>query len=130
MTALKLTLIFFLLLAGQARADDDWTQADTVRQVIASALMAVDWSQTLYAVDHTDKYGENNPNSYGENNFLLGRHPSRASVNTYFVIAIPANYAIARWLSPKWRPYFQYLTIGIEAAAVGNNARIGIKFYF
>ena len=115
-----------MLCVPTARAGDDWNQADTVRQVIASGFIVLDWSQTLYISEH---------HQYGENNIFLrtlsnSSHPRRGDINIYESATLVSNYMIAHWLSSKWRRYFQYATISIEAAAVGNNARIGIGFSF
>jgi len=119
---MKRILFLCLLLAGQARADE-WSRADTVRQVIASAVIIADWRQTLYIADHPESY-------YEKTNFFLDKHPDREAVNTYFALFLLSNYAVAAALPPSWRPYFQYLTIGYEAYYVRHNLSIGIGFEF
>jgi hypothetical protein len=116
----KMIVIFCLLLAGQVRADE-WTKADTVRQAISSAFIIVDWGQTLDL--------ENHPRLH-EGNRILGAHPSRGEINTYFASCLIINYAVARSLPSSWRPYFQYFIIGIEAHTDYRNWTMGAGFNF
>jgi len=111
-----------MLCVPTARAGDDWNQADTVRQVIASGFIVLDWSQTLYIADHPDQFYETNS--------IMGKHPSRATVNVYMLTNLISHHTIARWLSPSSRKWFQYSTIAVEAYWIHHNIQIGIGFSF
>lgn len=120
-TQLGYTLILILLLASPALADE-WTRADTYREVAYLALHCADWSQTLTIADNPQKWNETNP--------ILGSHPSRGDVNTYFIATGLLHPVISYVLPRPWREVWQYGTIGLEVVVVGNNARIGIGFSF
>lgn len=115
-----LALCFFLiplpLWAGE------WTQSDVAFEAAYLSLHVLDWGQTLNIVAERHFYNEQNP--------VLGRHPSRDQVNTYFALTALAHVAIANWLDTPARTYFQLITIGLEAAVAGNNYRIGLRTAF
>lgn len=91
----------------------------------AMVVHALDWSQT-----QTISWECHNHFVRWETNPLLGRCPSRADVNTYFIstalIMSAAHYALPEkysyWTDRMW------LAVGI--GAVSNNIRLGIKFSF
>jgi len=114
-------LLVPLLLSTRAWADE-WTREDVALESIYLGLHAVDWGQTLDIVQRGETYHERNP--------LLGHHPSRDQVSTYFALAGLAHVALAAWLDRPARTYFQLMTIGFEAAVTGNNYRIGLRTAF
>lgn len=87
-----------------------------------TALICVDWMQTQEIVKDPDHHREMNP--------ILGGHPSMGKVNMMIGASIVLSYVVARWLPKRWRPWFQWGIIGIEAAAVYNNHRRGISISF
>lgn len=99
-----------------------WTPADSYREGAALGLLAVDYAQTMHIAD--------NPQAFYERNPILGEHPSKSEVTTYFAAAAAAHIAIAALLPPKWREIWQYATITLEAGVVGHNASIGIGTNF
>jgi hypothetical protein len=114
--------IALMLASYQARALDPWSDADLARQGVFTALDIVDWAQTRYLAEHPERYHEINP--------FLGEHPSLGRVNTLFALSIVANAGVT-WLAPaRYRPYWQYGRIGIEAILVVHNARVGIRMDF
>jgi hypothetical protein len=102
------------LLSGCA----NWTTHDTYREAAALSLLAVDYGQTRTIAKNPDQWYEQNP--------ILGEHPSVAEVNRYFALAAIGHVAASATLPPKWRKVWQYVTIGVEAAAVGHNISLGI----
>lgn len=124
----SLTALFLLVLLYGApsvvrgdSATTTWSEADTRRQVVYTALHVIDWGQTLHTAE-SDDYYERNP--------VLGENPSRGEVNTYFALTGLAHYAVSRALPPRYRRVWQYVTITNQAVAVGNNFRIGVKIRF
>lgn len=103
-------------------AATNWTHRDTGRQVLMTGLILVDWMQTQEIVKDPGNHREMNP--------ILGGHPSMSRVNILIGGAIVASYVVARLLPARWRPWFQWAIIGIEAAAVVNNHRRGISISF
>lgn len=104
-----------------ATAADPWSRADVTREAVYQALAVVDWGQTLDI--------ENHPGLY-ETNFILGKHPSRARINAYFLTTGALHFAATHYLPREWRPVFQYVSIGIEVGAVSNNYKLGVKLAF
>jgi hypothetical protein len=100
----------------------DWSQADITFEATYLTLHVVDWGQTLNIVERHEKYHEVNP--------ILGRHPSRDRVNTYFALAAVAHVALANWLDAPARTYFQIGSIALEASVIGHNYQIGLHTSF
>jgi hypothetical protein len=107
-----------LLLSGCAT----WRKEDTYREAAALALIAVDHGQTLNIAKHPEKWTETNP--------ILGEHPSIAEVNRYFVAAYILHPTISAVLPPKYRTWWQWVTIGVQAGYVTHNFSIGINMDF
>ena len=84
-------------------------------------LMLIDYWQTRDIKNHPGYY-ETNP--------LLGKHPSDARIRNYFIGATVAHAAITYALPEKYRPAWQWGTIGVEAAVVLHNKGIGLKIAF
>ena len=107
----------------------DWSREDTYRELTFQGLLVVDYLQTRTIVQNPDKYFEYNP--------IQGRHPSQQTVDIYMTSCAIIHPIISYLLPPKsdkwkWinRENWQYITIGVEIGAVGNNigAGIGISF--
>ncbi len=116
-----LAALLIAVLSAPARADE-WSKTDIGLQAAATALMVVDWGQTLKAASQTDKYCEMNP--------ILGKHPSRGRVNTYFATAIIGHAAISHILPQDYRRIWQSVFIGVELAATSINYQAGVKIKF
>jgi len=100
---------------------DEWTDADIKREVAFLVLQFIDYGQTRTIAKH--------PENYHEFNEILGSHPSVSKVNKYFAVTTLLQLVVAdKWT--EYRTEFQYLTIGIEVGAVGNNVMIGIHHDF
>jgi hypothetical protein len=114
---IRMFLCFFFLVNGCG-----WSKADIYRHGAFTALMAIDYAQTMKIAD--------NPNDYHERNPILGNNPSRAEVTAYFLTSYAIVTALAVVLPTEIRPYLQYGAIGVEAVTVGNNLSIGLGFGF
>ncbi|HEX4584804.1 MAG TPA: hypothetical protein VH183_08230 [Burkholderiaceae bacterium] len=114
--------IALVLVSAQAHAADSWSNADLMRQGIFTAVEIIDWGQTRYLAKHPDRYHEINP--------FLGQHPSVGRVDTLFSVSLVANAGVTWVLPARYRPYWQWGRIGIEAGLIAHNARIGIRMDF
>lgn len=115
-----LTLIIFAT-GCAARFGEDWSKADTTRQLTYTALHVADWGTTLDIKNHDDLY-ERNP--------TLGKHPSRKKINLMVGGSLIIQTIIPPMLNPRARKWYQYIWIGIEGAAVCNNYSVGLKSNF
>ena len=97
------------------------SEGDWQKEAIYQALLVADWGQTRYIASSEDYY-ETNP--------LLGKTPSIAKVNKYFVSASLLHLGITYLLPDEYKGYWLKSTILIQAAYVTNNAYIGIGFKF
>lgn len=117
----KLFLLFSLFISTPAFADD-WSKADTQREVAYQMFLGVDWAQTRYVARNPDKFIERNP--------ILGDHPSVDKVDAHFVLSGLAHYGISRALDEKWRKRFQYVTVAFQGAVVARSVHIGVGIRF
>ena len=120
---MKIALIALLLLTGCAhRPFEDWSKADTAREVAWQALHIIDWGQTLDIADNPDRFHELNP--------LLGKHPSRGQVNRLFVAGAVAHPIAMGMFRPPYRAWLQYVSLGITGVVVTRNYHIGLRWGF
>lgn len=115
-------IVALLLFSQAAFSADKWSNGDIAREAVYLVLHTVDWKQTRYVVAHPDEYHETNP--------ILGKYPSKKRVDAHFATTALMHVAAVNFMPEKWRPVFQYLSIGVEAGYVGNNYRIGIRTEF
>lgn len=115
----KPLLAMLLCLPVLAHADP-WSEGDIARQAAYTVLHALDYRQTSRLAD----YG------HGEANPVLGVYPSQGRIDRYFIGTLVLHYWIADKLPSKHRRTFQYITISVEAAAVGHNYSVGVRFNF
>lgn len=117
--AVSLLLIFSCIDVSHA---DEWTTEDTYREVTYLALHMADWSQSLDIADNPGKWHEHNP--------VLGSHPSRGKVNTWFAVTGLLHPVVSYVIPRPYREIWQYITIGVEIGCVGSNFNAGIGFGF
>jgi hypothetical protein len=114
-------MLWFALLPLPLWASD-WSKTDIAFEATYLTMHALDWGQTLDIAERNDTYHERNP--------LLGKHPTRGGVNTYFALTALLHLAIANWLDAPARTYFQIGSIALEATVIGNNYSIGLKLAY
>ena len=83
---------------------------------------SMDWLQTRYIANHPEVYYETNP--------VLGRRPTQEKVDVYFLSTALLHTWIADKLPQRYRKWFQYSTLAVEAGYVGHNLNLGIGFDF
>ena len=98
-----------------------WSTHDTEREAVFDGLLVVDTMQT-HNIAHAPTYQEENP--------ILGPHPSNGSVNRYMAACALGHLAVSYLLPERYRPYWQYVTIGIEGGIVAHNLSIGVGVPF
>lgn len=114
-----------LLLSGPATAGgwfEPWSDGDYARQAVVFGTMYIDWRQSHEIADHPDKYREINP--------LLGDHPSGADVDRVFLATAIIHSSVVYAMPARWRPAFQWFTVGFETSSIGRNWQIGIRLGF
>lgn len=114
-------ILSVLLLSSTLLAGDPWSKKDKVLEGAFLVATALDWKQTLDIKKH--------PNLY-EQNSIMGRHPSDATINTYFVSTIVLHALVADQLHGKWRTAWQATWIGLEIGTVQRNYALGIRLNF
>jgi len=99
---------------------DPWTKTDKILEGTYLTLHCADWLQTRSA----------DWNEFYETNPILGRAPSKGKVDLYFLTTGILHPVITHFIPQEYRVYWQSITIGIEAGAVGNNFHIGMGIGF
>ncbi|MDH5301143.1 MAG: hypothetical protein OEW58_07260 [Gammaproteobacteria bacterium] len=102
-----------------------WSTQDSMWQGAYLTAHVADWGQTRDISVHCNSGG-----SYSETNLLLGRCPSLAEVNSYFLGTAILHTGAAYLIPHKYRRAFQLSTLGMQLNFVNNNKQIGLKFNF
>lgn len=118
-----LIIIMILLFPLSSNAADKWTKTEIGLQVLSTGLQIVDWGTALDIADRKDE-------GYRELNPLMGSHPSRGTVNTYFALSIISNILITHYLTPEGRKAWLSSRICISAYLVNRSYGIGLKMNF
>lgn len=121
-----------ILLTSPAYAFDKWNIEEKIAQGVSIVLSIIDWGQTLDIADNPDKF-------YEKQNFMLSKHPSRGSVNLYFLLSIAGKTALVHVLPRDYnlwgrdikpRRIVQGVYIGISGYNVTRNYTLGIRMGF
>ena len=106
-------LTVLLLLPSLCFADD---------MSIAITSRVLDWGQTRYVAQHSEKFNEMN--------HKMGDHPSIGTVNRHFSQLLGRDILLGSVLPPPFNHlYFGMATIS-EIKAIRHNRSIGVKFSF
>lgn len=116
---IRLILILMLALPLPSMA---WNKSDTQRETIWQLIHVVDWGQTVDIAK--------NPNRYSEINPLIGEHPSVNDVHRYMIASSLTHYLVSRTLKPRYRKYWQYITIGMTGTLIAHNYSVGLRINF
>lgn len=79
----------------------------------------LDWKQTLTIA--------RSPNQWHEYNKILGKHPTVAEVNRYFIGVLIAQFAIWKLAPENVTNYLLAAGLTLESIVVARNYNIGIK---
>lgn len=111
-------LLFFPSLAFGG----DWTKEDTAWQASYTAVLAADCAQTRWGASH--------PREFEEGNKLIGPHPSKGKIDNICLAVALGHFGISYALPPKYRRFWQFSSIVVEATVVFHNASLGLKMEF
>lgn len=128
LTALAIASVCVLATAKCSALDlvpENWTKADTARQIAYTAVLAIDAGQTADIKNHDD-IAEQNPVAVA----MIGENPTTGATAAYFVGAGIVHYAISASLKPKHRKVWQNVSLSFNSAIVANNFRIGLSWGF
>ena len=122
-----------VVLAATAHAQwTDYTPTDTYREVVYEALLFADYKQTSDIHNHVVHplgYTEQIPSMH-EVNPLLGQYPSQRKIDNYFLASAILHPTMTGFVPLKYRGYWQYAGIVLEAAVIIHNKRVGLKIDF
>jgi len=137
-----LICILGLFLFVEDAAAAEWWDNTSKAEVAAETLIVVDWLQTRDIVRHqsdcsgssgvalVDLAKQCGANEYYETNPIIGKHPSMARVNTYFIGVIVGHWLLDQSLSAEHRKWLENGTIMLELGVVGHNQHIGLRVKF
>jgi hypothetical protein len=127
----KLILIFLFLFPLQANAGEiidhlytstpNWSASDKAVFGAGFIFSLMDWSETLQIADNPDRWHETNP--------IMGRNPSRGTVNTYFATGIAVQLLVLYFAPPDWRRYILGGNAAVEGSMVIQNMSNGIRAF-
>ena len=117
MKKIVLFLIMLVILSGCSELS-----VNRSLYVTSTTLLVADWGQTRYAATH--------PQKFTENNVIMGKQPSIATVNEYFAGWILGNTAMLFIMPTSWQKYWFLCITGLEISAVSNNYGAGVHFSY
>jgi hypothetical protein len=106
---------------------DKPTVEDYILQTGFIGLMIADWKQTNWIVDHPIIYHDDFYTTHEEWNPILGKHPSKKKIATYFSTCIVLHSGISYLLPKPYRTFFQLSGIAIELRVTTDNYYSGVK---
>jgi hypothetical protein len=106
-------------------ASGSWSTRDKALEAVTLLTFACDWGQTL----DIQGWSKVHPGKHEENP-IMGMHPSRATINTYFLTTSVLHVLIADQLHGAYRTAWQAVWIGAEVGTIERNYRIGIRLNF
>ena len=121
LVAILVTLVLYVIVIGQAVADD-WRTEDTRREIAYNVLAGVDMMQTMDIRNH-DNIEEAVPFTRA----ILGRNPEPVPTVAYFLATSALHYGVSRALPHGWREGWQSVTIIVEGSVVANNYVVGLR---
>lgn len=115
----KFILILLFILPSVSYAE--YTGNDFLRDA-SYTLIVADWMQTLQIADDPINHSE------GNINWIIGKHPSRTNVNTYFISKLIINYLMNKTkYADCWNAY---IIIDTGTAVYNNYYEFGLKLKF
>ena len=143
---MKALLALLLALPALGQSQQDWTTTNTALEVVWVAATAMDWASTInierynrehhlphkeFIYESSGAYlGTHTADTLTETNHIMGRHPTRATINQYFATVLLTHAAISIALPRRARLPFKTLTIFISVEAASNNKKLGLRFTF
>lgn len=114
-------LVFFLFIPSiYGSSTNYWTKADIITESIWVGMHYLDWKQTLKLVDDDDFY-EMNP--------ILGRNPTKKSVNEWAATTLLAHLAITHFSKAiGMRDHWLGITVVVKSGVILHNVNIGLLF--
>lgn len=109
--------LFLILSTSTVSASDAWSRGDIYREIIYSAIVAIDIGQTKQAIE--DGYREANP--------FMGGYPSDKTINEHLISGLIAHVLISNYLSTENRKIFQNVTLILGATNISRNHMIGAR---
>jgi hypothetical protein len=104
----------------------DWSTTDRSLFVASQLAITADWATTRYGARHQIiNTWETNP--------VLGKYPSTAIVDLYFIGLLVSNYYIADWVDDDYRGLylsFRTITHGYAASHNTQNPVVGWRMRF
>lgn len=114
------TLTVFALLTGCAH-QDEWTRADTTREIIIQVGVLADAYQT-YRIHKTPSLHEGNSRTAK----IIGNQPEPDNILMYMGSYAISHYLIARALPARLRKYYQYTSMYGQWSTVRDNCLIDL----
>lgn len=116
MKLLAIMILMMTVFVTPARAETDWTR------VAMNTAVIMDWAQTRDIDQHPGLY---------EANKILGRYPSDAEINRYFLLELLAYNLVGEYLiSEKYQAFFYGGIAMVHGDAVLHNYNMGVRFRF
>lgn len=126
----KYLILISLLLPISSATAGEWDSSDTLATGTWLTLHAMDYNQTNRIINSCKHGKAYSGKRFEEANLLLGRCPSKVKLRNAALATGVGYAAISYYLPKKSRPMWYAVTIGLKAATVMRNKRLGLSFSF
>jgi hypothetical protein len=140
MKKLVIILSFLFITSSLYAWPDKWSAQDITLETFVLSSFCLEWHQTNYGQKIKTKYYnctiQGNPYILKEErrqiclNPMLDEHPTEKSIRNYFVSCLIIHPTITYLLPSKMRPYFQMLSLFVEADIITQNYSIQHSWNF
>ena len=115
----KLLFTLILILLSSTAISKELSKAEKAGELAFQSANFIDMLQTIEIVEHSDKWYETNP--------ILGTHPQKHEVITYFMLRGSFHYQITKWLPDELRPAWLTITFFPQLPILEHNHNLGIR---
>ena len=115
---MKLILLLILFLSTSTLSKE-LTKEQKIGELAFQTANFIDMLQTIEIVEHSDKWYETNP--------ILGKHPQKHEVITYFMLRGALHYEVTKWLPDKFRIPWLTVTVLPQIPLIEHNHNLGIR---
>ncbi len=112
-------LLLILLLLSFTTNGEELSKPEKVGELAFQTANFIDMLQTIEIVEHSDKWYETNS--------ILGKHPQKHEVITYFMLRGAFHYEVTKWLPEKLKMPWLTITFFPQLPIIEHNHNLGIR---
>ena len=116
---MKKLILLLILFLSTSTLGKELTKEQKIGELAFQTANFIDMLQTIEIVEHSDKWYETNP--------ILGKHPQKHEVITYFMLRGAFHYEVTKWLPEKLKMPWLTITFFPQLPIIEHNHNLGIR---